>query len=71
MLQSTISKKSSVSRPDRLPDLFLDRSLGPIEVPKLLREAGLYLVTLSENYGETEGQDVKDEVWSELAGTNG
>lgn len=33
--------------PDRLPDLFLDRILGRIEVPELLRAAGLRLVTLA------------------------
>lgn len=27
---------ASVSHPDGLPDLFLDRSLGPIQVPRLL-----------------------------------
>ena len=37
--------------PDGLPELFLDRSLGRIKVPRLLREAGLNLVTLAEHYG--------------------
>jgi hypothetical protein len=42
---------SCVSHPAALPDLFLDRSLGGIKVPALLRDAGLRLVTLSEHYG--------------------
>jgi hypothetical protein len=40
-----------VPHPDLLPDVFIDRSLGRIEVPRLLREAGLRLVTLAERYG--------------------
>jgi hypothetical protein len=40
-----------VSHPDRLPDLFVDRSLGRIQVPALLRRAALRLVTLAEHYG--------------------
>jgi hypothetical protein len=40
-----------VSHPDALPELFLDRSLGRIKVPRLLRDAGLRLVTLAEHYG--------------------
>ena len=40
-----------MSHPDGLPDLFVDRSLGRIRVPELLRNAGLRLVTLAEHYG--------------------
>jgi hypothetical protein len=60
-----------VSHPDGLPDLFLDRSLGGIKVPGLLREAGLRLVTLSEHYGIPADEAVADEDWLELAGSNG
>jgi hypothetical protein len=60
-----------VSHPDGLPDLFLDRSLGGIKVPRLLREAGLRLVTLSEHYGIPADENVTDEEWIELAGTRG
>ena len=42
---------SSVSHPAGLPELFLDRSLGRIKVPQLLRDAGLRLITLAEHYG--------------------
>lgn len=57
--------------PDRLPDLFLDRSLGRIRVPALLRAAGLRLVTLSEHYGVPADEIVRDEKWLELAGEKG
>ena len=35
-----------MSHPDGLPDLFIDRSLGRLQVPAGLRSAGLRLVTL-------------------------
>lgn len=57
--------------PDRLPDLFLDRSLGRIRAPALLRAAGLRLVTLSEHYGVPADETVRDETWLELAGEKG
>lgn len=57
--------------PDRLPDLFLDRSLGRIKVPLLLRAAGLRLVTLSEHYGVPADEAVRDETWLTLAGERG
>ncbi|MDE0116598.1 MAG: hypothetical protein OXT07_08270 [bacterium] len=53
--------------PDRLPDLFLDRSLGRIKVPELLRAAGLRLVTLAEHYGIPADEDIADEEWLRLA----
>lgn len=53
--------------PDRLPDLFLDRSLGRIKVPDLLRAAGLRLVTLAEHYGIPADEDIADEDWLRLA----
>lgn len=60
-----------MSHPAELPDLFLDRSLGRIKVPALLRGAGLRLTTLSEHYGVPEDEGVADEDWLELAGSNG
>lgn len=60
-----------MSHPDELPDLFLDRSLGRIQVPGLLRDAGLRLITLAEHYGIPADEDVIDEEWLELAGRNG
>lgn len=57
--------------PDGLPELFLDRSLGRIKVPTLLRGAGLQLVTLSEHYGVPADEAVADEDWLQLAGERG
>jgi PIN like domain/Arm DNA-binding domain/Phage integrase, N-terminal SAM-like domain len=62
---------SCVSHPDGLPDLFLDRSLGRIKVPRLLRAAGLRLTTLAENYGIPTDERVADDDWLELAGSRG
>jgi hypothetical protein len=60
-----------VSHPDGLPDLFLDRSLGRIKVPRLLRAAGLRLITLAEHYGIPGDEDVADDEWLRLAGRRG
>ena len=60
-----------MSHPAGLPDLFLDRSLGRITVPRLLRDAGLRLLTLSEHYGIPADEEVPDEEWLELAGLHG
>lgn len=57
--------------PDGLPDLFIDRSLGRIQVPALLRAAGLRLITLAEHYGIPADQDVEDVAWLELVGQQG
>jgi PIN like domain len=60
-----------VSHPAGLPDLFLDRSLGRVKVPALLRAAGLRLVTLAEQYGMPADEAVSDEDWLALAGGRG
>jgi hypothetical protein len=60
-----------VSHPAGLPELFLDRSLGRIQVPRLLREAGLRLVTLSEHFGVPADEEVEDVTWLEEAGRRG
>jgi hypothetical protein len=60
-----------VPHPDGLPDLFIDRSLGRIAVPGLLRTAGLRLITLAERYGMPEDERVTDERWLEEAGLRG
>lgn len=57
-----------MSHPDALPDLFLDRSLGRIKVPQLLRSAGLRLTTLAEQYGIPADEQVADAEWLALAG---
>lgn len=52
-----------MSHPAQLPDLFIDRSLGRIQVPNLLRAAGLRLTTLAEHYGVPRDEDVDDATW--------
>jgi hypothetical protein len=60
-----------VSHPDGLPDLFVDRSLGRLQVPRLLRAAGLRLTTLAERYGIPADETVADADWLREAGTRG
>ena len=60
-----------MSHPNGLPDLFLDRSLGRIKVPTLLRAAGLRLITLAEHYGIPTDETIRDEQWLELTGGRG
>ena len=45
------------------PFVFVDRSLGRIEVPRLLRAAGLQLITLAEHYGIPQDETVDDIRW--------
>ena len=47
----------------RLPFVFLDRSLGRLQVPNLLRAAGVQLITLAEHYGMPADEDVADTTW--------
>jgi hypothetical protein len=49
--------------PDGLPPLFIDRSLGRITVPRLLRDAGLSVVTLADHYGIPADEQVADVTW--------
>lgn len=57
--------------PAGLPRLFLDRSLGRIKVPNLLRAAGLDIVTLAEHYGIPADERVEDVTWLAEAGREG
>ena len=43
--------------------VFVDRSLGRIQVPALLRAAGIQLVTLAEHYGMPADESVDDVTW--------
>lgn len=52
-----------MSHPAQLPDVFLDRSLGRVKVPGLLRAAGLRVITLAEHYGVPRDQTVDDITW--------
>lgn len=60
-----------VSHPEQLPDLFLDRSLGRVVVPGILRRAGLRLTTSAERYGAHHDQFVDDIEWLTDAGRRG
>lgn len=53
--------------PAGLPDIFVDRSLGRLAVPRLLRDAGLRLTTLAERYGVPQDESISDEAWLEDA----
>jgi PIN like domain len=43
--------------------LFLDRSVGRIQLPTLLRAQGLTLVTLAEHYGMPADEKIEDTTW--------
>lgn len=66
---------STPSPPDplaaQLPHVFIDRSLGAIQLPKLLRAAGIALTTMREHYGETAAQSVSDNEWIALTAERG
>lgn len=57
--------------PAGLPDVFVDRSLGRIQVPTLLRASGLRLVTLAERYGIPADERIQDTKWLAAAGERG
>ncbi|MGV1007155.1 MAG: hypothetical protein ACOYBY_00925 [Dermatophilaceae bacterium] len=46
-----------------LPVVFVDRSLGRLAVPRLLRAGGIGLVTLAEHYGVPGDERVEDAMW--------
>jgi len=49
-----------------LPHVFIDRSLGAVQVPSHLRAAGFVLTTMREHYGEHQAQHVQDVDWINL-----
>jgi hypothetical protein len=53
------------------PHFFVDRSLGAVQVPKLLRDAGWLLTTLVEHYGKPADESVADVDWLRLCGDEG
>lgn len=59
--RSRSSKKSS-GEPE-LPEVFVDRSLGSIEVPNGLRAVGFAVHTMSAVYGEARAQELDDVEW--------
>jgi PIN like domain len=60
-----------VPTPEPQPKFFLDRSLGRVAVPMLLRAAGWNLVTLAEHYGVPQDEQVADTKWIQDAATFG
>ena len=58
-------------RAAQLPDLLLERSLGGITVPALLRAAGLTVHTLVDVYGPDHADRVADSGWLRHAGVRG
>jgi hypothetical protein len=57
--------------PPGLPDLFIDRSLGRIQLPALLRAADLRLHTLAEVFGVPADEDITDVDWLTRSGSEG
>lgn len=53
------------------PHFFVDRSLGAVQVPQLLRQAGWNLTTLVEHYGKPADEMVADVDWLALCGEHG
>lgn len=53
------------------PHFFIDRSLGTVQFPKLLRDAGWELTTLTEHYGKPAEETVSDVEWLHLCGEQG
>jgi hypothetical protein len=45
------------------PFVFVDRSLGRLQLPRLLRASGIQLVTLAEHYGVPADEAVEDATW--------
>jgi hypothetical protein len=56
---------------DPPPRFFLDRSLGAVVVPTLLRTAGFEVETMRERYGERRAQTVADTDWLADVGAAG
>ena len=66
----------STSAPDSgqlaaLPLVFVDRSLGAVQLPAMLRASGLRLITMREHYGEALGQMTADPDWIALTAQQG
>lgn len=53
------------------PEFFLDRSMGRVKFPELLRAAGIRLTTLAERYGIPADEEIADTTWLEDAGKLG
>ena len=60
-----------MSSPEKPPRFFIDRSLGRIAVPRLLRADGWDVVALAEHYGVPADEQVADVEWIEEAAKRG
>ncbi|MFI6900717.1 hypothetical protein ACIBKY_05630 [Nonomuraea sp. NPDC050394] len=60
-----------MSPPEQPRKFFVDRSLGRVAVPGLLRAAGRDLITLAEHYGVPEDEGVADACWIEESARRG
>ncbi|WP_214109626.1 hypothetical protein [Acrocarpospora catenulata] len=54
-----------MSPPEPPRKFFIDRSLGRVAIPKMLRDAGWDLITLAEHYGVPHDETVEDTRWIE------
>lgn len=54
-----------------LPHVFVDRSLGAVQLPRILRSAGVNLTTMRDHYGEALGQMTDDPDWIALTAERG
>lgn len=57
--------------PADLPHVFIDRSLGAVQLPEALRRAGVRLTTKREHYGESLAQATADPYWIALTASRG
>lgn len=53
------------------PRFFVDRSLGGVVVPRLLRDSGFDIETMRERYGEDVAQEIDDATWLADIGRDG
>lgn len=67
---SPLARRDRRRRP-AVPFVFVDRSLGRLQVPELLRAGGLDVITLAEHYGVPQDEQIEDERWIEDASRRG
>jgi uncharacterized protein (DUF433 family) len=70
-IATRVAAGDALGAPSGSPDHFLDRSLGRVQVPSLLRAAGLPVRTLAEEYGMPADENVTDIDWLAHAGRSG
>ena len=55
---------------DHSPLFFIDRSLGRVRLPTMLRDDGWHIITLADHYGIPADEGVLDTEWLQLAGSH-